>query len=326
MNILIPLTLLFVVVASQENTPTPSESTKKPFGVFGYLPEYRYNGFNFEAAFETGVTHLIFFSLEIDDRGMPSALDRLPSKEQAKQAREAADKYGGKLLLSFGGNSRSENYGHMATNIGRRKRFLNNVNKLLIEYKLDGVDYNWEYPASREEWSAWRHLLMDSKRIFLGGKNIVTFTIYVDPKHYSLLHEYYILDEADYVLVMAYDQHGEHSTFHLFEEAIMLAERSELDLSKVCVGVPFYARHVSSGVPKMFNELVDQQAHPNSNYVGPYYFNSAPLLEKKTRYAIEKKCGGIMIWELGQDVQPLNKPNSLMKGIQKALKAEKNEL
>jgi hypothetical protein len=35
------------------------------FTVFGYLPEYRLNNFDYENCFRLGVTHLIFFSLEV---------------------------------------------------------------------------------------------------------------------------------------------------------------------------------------------------------------------------------------------------------------------
>ena len=82
------LTLISLADLKEEGQGTPQE-----FRVFGYLPEYRLGGFNYSAAFNTGLTHLIFFSLEIDPKtGHPSALDRLPSKRAAAEARAAADK------------------------------------------------------------------------------------------------------------------------------------------------------------------------------------------------------------------------------------------
>ena len=79
------------------------------FSVFGYLPEYRLRGFDYDGAFASGLTHLIYFSLEVSKKtGLPSALDRLPTANDAAKARIAADKYDGKIMISLGGNARSE--------------------------------------------------------------------------------------------------------------------------------------------------------------------------------------------------------------------------
>ncbi len=39
---------------------------------------------------------------------LPTALDRLPQKDDMIKARKAANKYGAKIILSFGGNARSQ--------------------------------------------------------------------------------------------------------------------------------------------------------------------------------------------------------------------------
>ena len=103
-----------------------SESTV----VFGYLPEYRYQNFDYGGAFELGLTHLIFFSLEIDgETGRPTALDRLPPLQDIQRARKAADQYGGKLLLSFGGSDRSRGFGAMTATKAKRQLFLGTLFK-----------------------------------------------------------------------------------------------------------------------------------------------------------------------------------------------------
>src|SRR5687768_3357622 len=89
------LALLSSSVNAETSTPN-AHPAQSGFAVVGYLPEYRLHGFDYEAAFQTGVTHLLFFSLEIDTNGRPSARDRLPTKQQAREARNAADKVGGK--------------------------------------------------------------------------------------------------------------------------------------------------------------------------------------------------------------------------------------
>ncbi len=52
-----------------------------------------------------------------------------------KEAREAADAHGGKLLLCFGGNSRTGGFPSMVTSKIKRQAFLAAVDKLL---RLEG--------------------------------------------------------------------------------------------------------------------------------------------------------------------------------------------
>ncbi len=55
---------------------TPSHSTNgSKFAVVGYLPEWRYNGLDWEAVSDH-LTHLIFFSIEVDSQGSFAAMDR----------------------------------------------------------------------------------------------------------------------------------------------------------------------------------------------------------------------------------------------------------
>lgn len=340
-RVLIAVAVLTLIGSTQL---VASYDPKKEFTVFGYLPEYRLGGFNYDAAFDTGLTHLIFFSLEIDPvTGLPSALDRLPSKEQAAQARRAADRNGGKILLSFGGNSRSQGFPTAAKTKKSRRKFLRAVNALLLEYQFDGVDYNWEYPRNDQEWRNWAFMLKESKDLFLRTKeieqsiesmnekqrdaffskrpnhdnNIVTFTMYLDPRHYDVIMKYKLLEHADYVHCMAYDQHGPHSTYDFAESGIELAEKKGFQLQKFTLGLPFYGRHIDNGEPKTWYEFADKFKGKGENVdaLESYYFNNKATIRKKTKLAIDRKIGGVMIWEIGQDKQPMNHPDALMPAL-----------
>ena len=48
------------------------------FAVVAYLPEWRYNGVDYDAICEH-LTHLIFFSIEVDKQGSFAAMDRYPA-------------------------------------------------------------------------------------------------------------------------------------------------------------------------------------------------------------------------------------------------------
>ena len=262
---------------------------------------------------------MIYFSLEVSERTfLPTARDRLPVPLDAKKARTAADKVRGKILLSFGGNARSKGFGAMVSTKARRKKFLDELNKILEKYQFDGVDYNWEYPASDLEWRNWALLMKESKEALLGGKdrNIVTFTMYLDPAHYSVIERYQLLQDADFVHCMAYDQHGKHSTYQFAESGLQYAKQKSLAfLHKFTLGLPFYARDIRNGEPKTFYDLVKEIPNEVDDLVGTDYYNSADTLRKKVRLAREYGAGGVMIWELGQDLQPFTNEKSLLRAI-----------
>ena len=201
------------------------------FPIFGYVPEYRLNNFDYDGVFESGLTHLIFFSLEVDGTlSLPKALDRLPSKTDAHKARLAANTVDGKLILSFGGNARSQGFAEMTRKSSSRRKFLDALNKILIEYEFDGVDYNWEYPQSADEWKSWKELIKESKEILLKTKdssmtnkeNIVTFTMYLDANHFEVIRQFNMLEHADYLHCMAYDSRGKHSTYEFAKKGLNL--------------------------------------------------------------------------------------------------------
>ena len=63
-----------------------SLASARPFSVAAYLPEWRYEGANWDTIFGT-VTHLILFSIEVTPQGAPSALDRIPRPELLAEVR-----------------------------------------------------------------------------------------------------------------------------------------------------------------------------------------------------------------------------------------------
>lgn len=121
-----------------------SQTSNNNFVVAAYLPEWRYAGVDWDLVCQN-VTHLILFSLEISPSGSITALDRLPSKENLQAARAAATLHGTRLMICFGGNGRSSGFGPLVARKSLRRQFVQELVKLLDEYNLDGVDYNWEY-------------------------------------------------------------------------------------------------------------------------------------------------------------------------------------
>eukprot|EP00041_Stephanoeca_diplocostata_P036468 m.1333979 g.1333979 ORF g.1333979 m.1333979 type:complete len:127 (+) comp24872_c0_seq14:1144-1524(+) len=63
---------------------------------------------------------------------------------------------------------------------------------------------------------------------------------------------------------------------------------------------------------------------PEIDEVGNQYFNGVSMIEEKTRYALDQRLGGVMIWEVGQDnfindESALHQENSLLRAISRVI-------
>jgi chitinase len=295
------------------------------FAVIGYMPEYRLgSNYNYEEAFKNGLTHVIFFSLEVSTTEFtPSALDRLPPPDILKQARAAADAYGGKLLLCFGGNSRTGGFPGMVVDKTRRHRFLTALSDLLVSHSFDGVDYNWEYPTKYVEWEGLAELMKETKAL-LNGQAIVTSAFYPDPNQYTIIKTLRLHEICHYLLSMTYDMvPGKHSTYEFAVQTIESWKQQGLPLDRLALGVPFYGRHIHTGAPETYYDLFpklekrykDLSKRHAADELGAIYFNGRSILQQKAELAIREGLGGLMIWELGQDISPPSHDSALMSGL-----------
>jgi len=288
----------------------PRVSVSADFMVAAYLPEWRYEGANWDDICKT-VTHLIFFSLEVTPKGGLAARDRMPRSKLLQAAREAADAHGTKLLICVGGNGRSAGFSSAVASAKARARFVGELLKLCQKNGLDGVDLNWEYPGYafgsgyQPEAAVARdyrglHLLIKELREAFGPEGLtLTLAYYPDGRQERLLAEAAPLVDAMHM--MSYDQGGRHSTPE-FASKVARQGAELLPPAKVTLGLPFYGRHIKTGDWKSYEDLV--QAHrplPSVDEAGGYYFNGADTISAKTREAAALGLGGVMIWEVGQD-------------------------
>eukprot|EP00457_Paulinella_chromatophora_P010656 gb/GEZN01010767.1/.p1 GENE.gb/GEZN01010767.1/~~gb/GEZN01010767.1/.p1 ORF type:complete len:365 (+),score=53.77 gb/GEZN01010767.1/:25-1119(+) len=291
-----------------------SSVVPKGNAVVAYLPEWRYEGANWDTIFQT-VTHLLLFSLEMAANGKIIAKDRIPRPELMTEAQAARDRHGRKLLICFGGNGRSAGYGPMVASKQARKSFLKQLRKLIATYKLDGVDYNWEYPGftfskgynteqTEKDYSGFYKLLQETRKA-LGPDKVITLAYYPDKLQEKRLSVPVVSANVDYFHAMAYDQSGKHSTFEFAEEVVAAAKKLfPPDIRhKVTLGVPFYARSQQGGDWTTYEDLVQKHwpLDPEVNEIFPDYFNGVALIRAKTKLAKRAGLGGVMIWEVGQD-------------------------
>ena len=314
--VLVVSSLFFWVtpVASTTLQPPP------PFAVAAYLPEWRYEGAHWETIAQH-TTHLILFSLEISPSGGITAVDRFPRPSLYAEARTATQQHNCKLLICFGGNGRSSGFAPMTRFKSTRTTFLNNLQRFMDKYQLDGVDYNWEYPGYQmgrgylspekveKEYRGLLDLLKETRQV-LGTNKTITMSYYPDGRQEALLVEKEATKYVDLFHAMAYDKGGQHSTMELFEKATTqaLSIFGPQHRANVTIGLPFYGRSVKTGDWKSYEDLVQQNVLTNGmNQINDQYFNGVDMIRQKVRHGVQQGVGGVMIWEVGQDCRVVEK-------------------
>ena len=127
--------------------------------------------------------------------------------------------------------------------------------------------------------------MKEMKESLLGGQNIVTFTMYLDPRHYDIIRHFDLLKDANYVHCMAYDARGQHSTIEFATKGIELAKTEGFDHQKWTLGLPFYGRDIYTGEAKAFYEI---SPDGDKDTIGNIFYNSQRTLAYKTRMAVQQ--------------------------------------
>lgn len=282
----------------------------KEFAIIGYIPEYRQNTIDWKAI-SPHLTHAILFSLELTKTGELAALDRFPNEEFMNSAKKNFQNKGGKLLICFGGNSRTNGFPEMVKEKENRRNFINNLQKLMEEKHLDGVDLNWEYPRDHDEWIGLFKLIIEIRENF-GNNKIITLALY--PGQEKIFPDY-IINIVDYFLVMIYDMSCKnppchHSSYNFFKTASL--DNKNIKKCKIALGLPFYARDGFTFKAETYAKIVkfgidDKKDEIKGEGRDFWMFNSVKTISDKTKFSLDNHFGGVMIWEVGQDLHPSNK-------------------
>jgi len=243
------------------------------------------------------ITDLVYFSVQvranstIDESGLtPEGLDAVQVLIEDRGVR---------VHLAVGGWGRSEHFAAACESAESRARLIKAIIKICKAHKLSGVDYDWEFPKSEDENALYAALIIESKAAFVdeGLEVSAAFSPWqkFDPEVYAAI---------DRVHLMAYDNKDKHSTLEDAEKAASGFLEKGVPPEKLFLGVPFYGRAMEDSERSITyrNVLAKHDLAPEIDEVDGYYYNGPVTIASKVQIAIDLKLGGIMIWELGQDV------------------------
>jgi len=241
------------------------------------------------------VTHVMVFQLFPNTTGgllttyVPSWLNSFVKSAHAKNVM---------VSITLGGASDNLTANFItATNDANRPTLVNNVKDFVSRYNLDGVDVDWEFPKGNTEWGQCISLLEDLKAampdkrisIALGGDS-------PNPQfnnHFSMTNKSIVQTRiwvADAIHLMTYDMMGvtrpvKWETHASVTGSIACIDawatfgqgQPEFTKEKLVMGCAFFARQGTDG-------------------------DNVATLKQKVDYCYDNGYGGVMIWELSQDL------------------------
>jgi len=265
------------------------------FKVLGYMPSW---AGDVNTVQYSKLTHINYSFLNCNGNGTLQGLDN-PGKLSSLVSKGHAN--GVKVMISVGGwnDGNTDNFEAMAGNATNRNTFVQAMINFVNQYNLDGIDMDWEYPRSGQSATNYLTLMTTLSNEMHSRGKLLTAAVVGDGGS-SILNG--VFNVVDFLNLMAYDYNDfQHSTFAHAQQSMNYWLGRGLPKSKCVLGVPFYGRPGSIS----YADLLARGANPfNDTYNGIGY-NGITTIKNKTNLAFDNG-GGIMFWELSNDVTGAN--------------------
>lgn len=189
---------------------------------------------------------------------------------------------------------------------------------------LDGVDFDWEQPSNRDEYTAYIQLLIEASTILHREGLLITLALH--PGQYFPREVYQHIDKIHlmtYDMLVRTDSH--HASFTSSFQAVESLIDSGCDSAKIVLGLPAYSRNKKDPSQiKTYSELVDSFVDETGDGQNQgkdpveldehhdFALESRTLIRRKIRQLMKKRLAGIFIWEIGQDYRSEDYPSGLL--------------
>jgi len=198
----------------------------------------------------------------------------------------------------------------------------------LVKYDLDGLDIDWEFPRTAEDWQCYDNFIA---RLDDGMKRVkpgAALTAALSGGFLGMAPETLArFDQLQYMAYDGFDEDGFHSGLHEAQKGLAEFVRRGVDVSRINIGIGAYGRPADGRA--YWPNWRDQ---PGANYWDCKYYDvpygdlvfdvtycSPAVAGDKVAYALFAGAGGVMVWDSGGD-RTMDDPVSVACGIENALK------
>lgn len=254
-----------------------------------------------------------------------------------------------KVLLAVGGwyhVNGGESYPYFKeaiSNQSSRTKLVQELDRVLTEEDLDGIDIDFEHPRSMEDAQILTVFIKELKSIL--EKKDKELSIAVNAKVHStagteinnVIYDPSMFQYTDHVNIMAYDGQwdGDYDAANLsaysYNVNIVnywtnLFDSYGLPREKLVLGIPSYGQPEDPSKKQVSYAAIINE-NPQNAYQDTvsmkgitYHYNGIASVQKKTQLALINGLGGMMIWEAGLDAEGTN---SLTRVLSEELKIRK---
>jgi chitinase len=231
-----------------------------------------------------------------------------------------------KVLVSLagGGNPDKKDW-KRALKRTNRSDFIANIIKFVEENNMDGVDVDIEWNLLPAIGKLYTPFVVELKEALHAKGKTITTALHAVNIHPGVTQE--SLEAYDFINIMVYDKTGPwkpdtigaHSPYSYAEDAYAFwTQEKNIATSKLVLGMPFYGHNFNPPGSRKFASIVEEDiSNAYVDQVDQLYYNGIPTIVKKTELAKEK-FGGVMFWQLAQDI---HSDLSLLCAVDQTLKA-----
>lgn len=195
------------------------------------------------------------------------------------------------------------------------------------KYDFDGVDIDWEYPASADDWKNYDSFIQKLDRDLSEYKEDFVISTALSAGQLGLSQETFnCIDQIQYMAYDGNDEDGYQSSLHQAEEGLKAFADNGADISKINIGIAAYARPINSTPYWASWRALEEANYWNSKYytihdgdqVYEGTFCSPALAGDKLALALFSDAGGVMVFRSCCD-KTMDDPNSVACGLENTL-------
>jgi len=176
---------------------------------------------------------------------------------------------GYKVWPSLSNSSQIDTTSEIMNDYKLRQSLINKIVSLVVKYDLDGINIDFEYMYAKDKNLFSRFIIELAPRLNeIGAVLSVDVTAPDGSENWSMCYDRHTIGKvADYIVFMAYDQHGLSSSKEGTNAGCdwveanlqkLVGTQEEIDSKKIIIGVPFYTRvWYKNSNGKLTNDAVD---------------------------------------------------------------------
>jgi hypothetical protein len=206
-----------------------------------------------------------------------------------------------------------------------RTNFANKVKNIVETYGFDGVDLDFEWCLTTQEWSDYSATILVMNSVFPSSFN---FSVSLHPYFYNISSAAILA--LDHISIQAYGGSPSEFSYATFVNNVSAMLNYGYPAQKLVMGLPFYGVTTdNTKVETSYRNIVSQyptldpsinQISVNLPPIKDITFNGQQTIIAKTKYVSDQSLAGVMYWDTATDVDYTNQL-SLLRALNTVMNA-----